>query len=398
VANAGSEQYILQKETVNTSDINSAWTLDLCLKGGLWLVLFCSADLISGWFSEGNTALVIRVLSFILLIKALENPGLLLLKRNLDYTKIFWLELVFKVASFLAVILIALHYRSYWALIVGDLISVFVVTIGSYFICQHRPRIDGSQIKRQFAFSQWIILNTLVGFAKLQVDNFFVSSIFGNSGLGRYNMIKEIVLLPVGQLLQPITSPLLASLVSMRGNTEYLARQVRIILIVLMIMCSVIISYMVFFSEVIVFTLLGEQWVDSHKLMVHFSGLCLALSVGVVNTQNLILFGKIRFIFFYNLTFFILVVAIVVVVLSAIMAAPPFAVAYGVANLALPASSVFTLLITGALHCCGSGVVMVLLLCLLSRKVEEFQYLIEMLEHAFSVVKGKIVGNKHELE
>ena len=91
LSNSGIQQYIPQKDDIDDEDLNTAWSIDLSLKFVLWMFLIFGAPLV-GWFYDNNEVVtVIQVVSIVVFLRALQNPGLHLLRRNLTYSSIFWL-------------------------------------------------------------------------------------------------------------------------------------------------------------------------------------------------------------------------------------------------------------------------------------------------------------------
>ena len=147
LSNSGSEQYILQKKNLTDADLNTAWTVDITSKSLLALVLIISSDGIASFFGQDELSLALSVSSIVLVINALKNPGIYVLKKNFDYQSIFWLSLWQKLITFVVVISIAVSFKNYWALIVGDIVSSFIFTVGSYQIYDFRPNLSIKKIQ-----------------------------------------------------------------------------------------------------------------------------------------------------------------------------------------------------------------------------------------------------------
>lgn len=301
LSNSGIQQYISQKENIDDDDVNTAWSIDLSMKFTLWIFLLIGAPLV-GWFYD-NTEIVsvIQVVSIVVFLRALQNPGLHLLRRNLTYGSIFWLFSWQKLLSFIAVVTIAFITHSYWAIIVGDIVSALVGLVGSYMLHPYRPKFSLKKKFEQWAFTKWMFARGILGFFRAQLDNLMVSKLFSIGELGTYSVIRGISVLPATDIIVPSVEPLLASFSRVRHDMSALDHQLRasLLMVFLLIMpiCAVLASY----SDAIVITLLGEKWKDQGPLLANLTILLFTFSLGSILGNLYIAMGKVKLIFFYNL-------------------------------------------------------------------------------------------------
>lgn len=267
LSNVGTEQYIIQKDRVNSKDLNTAWTIDLISKCAIWLILIVSAGFISEYFEQPQLQSAIYVMSILLPLNALKNPGTFLLKSELKYKKLFWLSLIQKLISFTVVITIAFLSPSFWALIIADLVASVIFLIGSYQIHSFRPSFSLANSGEQWLFSKWLLLKGIVGYIRSQIDTLIVSKLFSPNILGQYYMARNIAMLPNHNILAPAIEPLLAAFKTERYNKEQLALQVRMSLSIVLLVATPIAFFIWHFPQYIIDTLLGEQWANSYSLL-----------------------------------------------------------------------------------------------------------------------------------
>ena len=298
---SGSEQYIIQKINVNDDDLNCAWTIDIILKVIVFIVLVLSAPFIEDFLEKGAVAQVIWALSIILVLEACQNPGLILYRKHLDYKKIFYLGLIQRLLSVSVVVTLALLTRSYWAMIVGHIVQALVGLIGSFILHSYRPRFSLLRFKEQWHFSKWILLKGCLGYSRSYIDNFFVSKLFGKSDIGRYQLSKDISMMPYNDLIVPMTEPLLASFAKVKQNSQSLAYQIRLSLLIVILITTPVCVFMWYFPESIVDVLLGSNWSSTYSLFSYFSILLFTACAGMVFNHCLVVLGKVKSIFLYDL-------------------------------------------------------------------------------------------------
>jgi lipopolysaccharide exporter len=271
LADAGNQHYIIQKDNVSNQDLNTAWSLDLCIKSLMMLLIIASAPFISTYFNAPELCLALWVSSLVLPIKAVRNPILMLQAKQLDYKPVFKLHLWQKITSFCFVIVIALIWQTFWAIVIGNLIATLVFTVGSYQISHYRPQLNFRNLNEQWRFSKWLILRGVVGFTRSQIDSILVSRWFGTRELGGFHLLRELAIMPALNLVIPASEPLQAAIAHDRHHQQTLAYRTRFSLALLSSLLLPISCFMWLYPAPIVSVLLGEQWLSYAPLLQPFS-------------------------------------------------------------------------------------------------------------------------------
>lgn len=308
LSSAGSEQYIVHKSDLVNEELNTAWTIDIIIKGGLSFLLILLAPVIANFYNNQDLASIFYVSSLILPINALQNPVLYLLRRQLNYSLIFKLSLLQKLFSFIATMIFVSIIPSYWAIIVGDLVASLTFTLGSYLLNNYRPTFSLKYLKNQWQFSQWMLGKSIVGYLRSQVDTFLVSRFFDANTLGRFYVSRDIVMLPGQNLILPAIQPLLAVFSKDSSKPHLLARQLDKSLIFITSITLPIVLYIWHFSHYIIATLLGEQWGNSDLLMQYLSLLVLYIPYILLLEQILIAKGKIHLALYFDILSLVIII------------------------------------------------------------------------------------------
>jgi len=309
LSHTGSEQYIVQKSEVLAGDLNTAWTLDVLLKSSMCLLLVVLAPFIAGFFEQPKLSFAIQIASLTLIINALKNPGLLLLKRDLDYKKVFYLSLVQRIASFVTIMFVALNWQSYWAFIIGDIIGALVFTLGTYKIQAFRPALGLMQVSEQWLFSKWLLGKSIVGYLRSQIDTVLVAKFFNPIQLGNYHMARDTAMLPGYNILGPAIEPLLADFKDHKLNPVRLGQRVSKVLCIVSFLVVPITTYIAFYPALIVEVLLGEQWVIAGNILGIMSLLFFYYSYLLVFESALTAVGKVKTIFVFDIISLVVIVS-----------------------------------------------------------------------------------------
>jgi O-antigen/teichoic acid export membrane protein len=301
VATSGSAQYIIQKADLHDDDLNTAWTVDLIMKGCLQLILIAAAPTIADFYNKPELQMALWIASCSLPISALLNPGLTLLRKQLDYRRILRLSIIQKLLSFAAVMIVVVIEPSFWALIIGDLVSASAFTIGSYLIHTFRPRVSLSQVRTQWVFSQWILLKSVFGYTRSHIDTLLVSRSFGVAEVGKYHMVKHLTSIPATDIISPAIEPLLSAFsLSKKYQPDALPQQLRIALLVILFLITPLCFFIWYYPAPIIDTLLGTQWSSTYGVLSALSLLLFSFSLNQLFEYYCISQGQVKRVFGYD--------------------------------------------------------------------------------------------------
>lgn len=297
----GNQQYIVQKTSVDNTDLNTAWSMDILIKGSIAIAVVLVSPMLASFFEEPDLALAVSLSALALPVRALRNPGLMLLARDINYRPLFRLTVWQKLLSFTTVVTVALIHPSYWAIVAGNLVSAGALAIGSYRLHSYRPAFALTRARQQWGFSQWLLLRGLVGFTRSQIDNLLVSRFFGTQALGGYNLVREISLLPALSIIIPMSEPLLASTAQARNQPEQLAYRVRLSSALMITLILPVTTFLMLFPELIVQVLLGPQWNNYASLLRPFALFFFTFSLFAMLSDTTIALGKVRTLLLFDI-------------------------------------------------------------------------------------------------
>jgi PST family polysaccharide transporter len=223
----GLSAFDVDKALIRTRDedralYDSAWTLS-ALRGIVSALLMVS---IAPFVTDARIQAVLYVLALSPLLSGLSNPRFVTFERDLVYSRLAILTLGAKVVSFGVTLLIAVVYRSYWALVIGLLAGTLVGTILSYALRPYRPRISFSRCSDIFAFSGWLSLTTIVTTLSMETDKIIVGRLLGVADAGLYYMTQRVGVLPTRELISPLQRILFPSFSDMTHDRRRLRRVV----------------------------------------------------------------------------------------------------------------------------------------------------------------------------
>lgn len=301
LSNIGAEQYVIQKEDATLQDLRLAWSLNLVFKGGISIILLSVSSVIDSFYPEHHILWPLVAVSFIPLITALSNGQIYWLKKQLQLSNHVKCAALSKLMANCVSIAVAFIYQSYWALIVGAIISALGYTLLSYIIIAQRIGFTLSNWRSQYDFSKWVFFRTGVGHSRAKLDIWVAAVYFPASALGVYNLAREVALLPCREILTPIAEVFYSAIGNQKNHTEAQFRQIQSLLgITYMLAVPIAIGWGLI-AEDFVYLVLGQQWVSSTETLTILGWLVLTYAVGFVNNQVFTALGRVRSLFYYDL-------------------------------------------------------------------------------------------------
>lgn len=313
----GINQYILSKTDLSAQDLNTAWTLQFGIRALLALIIVLFSAPLAAFFEYEALRSVLCASAMLPLILSLQNPGLLLLQRDYSYKAISFINILSKLLGVACGIAAAIVFRSYWALIVNGIVSAVSLTLMSYIIHEHRPRLSIRNIKAQWSFSQWNLARAILGYSRSKSDNFIVSRLFGIESLGFYTMSKQLATLPQDQLALPITDIVTSTI----GGTTERKTSAHLTLTKLLVAVTALILpvalVLAALTDELVLLLLGEQWQKNSELIRLLIPLAITYSAcGLIDT-SLIAVGRVKQVFILDfLTLIMVLVCLTIAAMS----------------------------------------------------------------------------------
>jgi len=300
IGQTGTQQYIIQKETITSQDVNTAWTLNLLFKAGCFLLFIAAIPFITDYSDNTLLKPVLYWISLIIPLGALISPGLIVQSRNLNYRPITKLTITEKFVSICITIPLAVITQNYWAMIIGMISSYFFKLIISYVVAPYPVRLCFENIREQWKFSKWVLGQAIVGFSRSEADSLLTTRLFGVETLGGFNLMKNISTLPATEIIRPMTNPLLPAFSKLKNEPKRLAYQFTNCLIVVMITSSIIVGYIHFFHATLVQLAFDEKWWRFSPLLGILSLIIISFSISEIASRLLLSKGLSKATFVYS--------------------------------------------------------------------------------------------------
>lgn len=301
--------YLMRFDEITPQMLNTAFTIDVSLKGLVALGLVASSPFIADFYDDSRLTQVIVVLAAMTFMGAWVNPGLVLLRKQQRYEKIVKVNMFGKILSACIAVYLAYIYETFWALVIGKLIQAAFSVGCSYLISNHRPFFTYANASSQAKFSGWLIPQALMSYFRNQIDTLIVSAEFGKAQLGAYSNMKYFSFLPAEQVIQPAITPLYAQLAGIRATSQYYNVRSNVSIFFPLLLALFASFIMNTHSEIIIKFVLGEQWVDYSNVFAIFSLSLIPYVFSQHANRAMLLHGRTKLVALFELCCLLIVLA-----------------------------------------------------------------------------------------
>jgi len=201
ITRTGTKTALIAFEGDITKYLNSSFTITFFRNLILFSFIQVSAISISNIFEEPSSLIYIRVVGLIYLINAFSNPATVYFRKNLDFRKESFQEVLTDISNMTLTIILLIIFKNIWSVIIGLIFGYFIKLIVGYKLISYKPKFDFNKnnFVILFNYSIWIFLSSIVGFLIIEGDDILVGILLGTSFLGLYQMAYKFGNLPVTQ-------------------------------------------------------------------------------------------------------------------------------------------------------------------------------------------------------
>jgi O-antigen/teichoic acid export membrane protein len=145
-------------------------------------------------------------------------------QKNLNFHKEFVYQVGGRLVDLVVAVVLALTFRSVWALVAGIVAMNFVKFILSYGIHEYRPNIEFNLAygKEMFGFGKWLLMSATLVFLYGQGDDAFVGWFFAASSLGVYQLAYRFSNAPATEVTHVISRVAFPTMSKVQNDTEKL--------------------------------------------------------------------------------------------------------------------------------------------------------------------------------
>ena len=270
---AGFQKYIIQHEFVDERDrdesTNVAFWSNLVMSFVFWGVIAIFAEPVMRLVGNPGYGNVLVIACVSIPLAAFSSIQMANYQRDLDFKTLFKIRLIGIVVPFVVTIPLALYFRNFRALVIGNIATHAINAIFLTLLSSWKPRLfySFSRFKEMFSFTFWSMSESLCSWLVGYFDVFIIGTMLSQYHLGLYRTSTVMV----NQILSLITattnSILFSSLSRLQNDRQEFDRvflKFQKLVSVLVVPLGV---GMFCYSDLLTSITLGDKWAEASGLV-----------------------------------------------------------------------------------------------------------------------------------
>lgn len=212
--NFGLGTALIQKKEIDEKDKSTIFYVNVAIGIFLTLILFFGSNFIASFYNTPKLERIAKYISVIFTIQALGMIHLTLLRKELDYKKIFIIKTITVIIGGSFALYFALNNYGVWTLVYQQIITGLLGTILVWLLVSWRPRFVFSieHLKGHLKFSLPLLGTNTFNYWTRNADNLLIGKFLGSQSLGLYSRAYNLMMLPITQVSRVISTVMMPSL------------------------------------------------------------------------------------------------------------------------------------------------------------------------------------------
>lgn len=206
VTNSGIESALIQRKEIDKKALDTAWTLSIVRGAVKYSLLYLAAAPLAAFYDTPVLEKVIKIYGLIYLVEGFRNVGTIIFTREIDFKTVTLADQLKGLLGMVMTVALAIHLKSFWALLAGYVASGIIGLIISFRIHPFRPafRFDMGTARELFRFGRHILLSGIIIQIINRGDDALVGKVLGLDSLGYYTLAYSLATLPSSYITDAI--------------------------------------------------------------------------------------------------------------------------------------------------------------------------------------------------
>lgn len=283
---------IVQKNIRDKITLNTIFSFSLGMSFILVVIFYLSSGFIAEMFDSPEVEAVVKMMSIVFILSSFTILPMAILRRDMDFKALSLFDMARVVIMSLTTLLLAVYEFSYWSLVYGQLVALFIITFALCVKVKWLPKLHYSNksMKSVFHFGVWTFIRAQLIFVGQHVDRFIAGKWFGVTSLGFYDKAITLSRTPYDSITTNIDSVMYSSFSIAKNDKTTLQKQYGKSMLVISYINLPLYVGLFFVAPYFVWSLLGEKWeplitpfqiVILGYLFISYTGLQTSFNVGI---------------------------------------------------------------------------------------------------------------------
>lgn len=218
----------IQAPSLSHQQKSNLFYLNVLIGVALALSLFLSHDLVAYWFGDERLSSIAMVTSAVFVLNSLQVQSQVELTRQLRFGALALTDLSASFIGLMAAIVSAALGAGYWALVLQTIAAAVALLVQRVLIARWLPGLPRrrSGLRQLVSYGGYLGAANLLQYAATYADTYVIAARYGAEPLGFYNRAFQLLMVPLGQILAPLTNVALPLLMKLGPGRERYFRAV----------------------------------------------------------------------------------------------------------------------------------------------------------------------------
>jgi len=250
--------------------LDTMWSAESTRSVAVGLLVSLSAFPMARFYGQSQLKVIIPFLACASVAQGFQNIGLVLLRKESNFGRIFWFDLATNLGGVVLTIALAAVLQNVWALVFGMVLTATIGAALSYVFHPYRPRVKFERVAvtRALHFGKFAIVFAVASYVTNMADNITVGRLLGPTALGNYSLAFNIASAPIIVVIFSASAALLPAYaeINLQNPTMLEPGFTKAFNLTLIIMLMIAVP-LFFFADEVVQLLFGARWTTAGPVL-----------------------------------------------------------------------------------------------------------------------------------
>lgn len=257
----GLSLYLVKEKNLSDDKVQGCFTISIIICWILAFLYFISADYLGGFFGQQSIVTLTKILAFNFLIIPFGTFTLSLLKRNMLFDKLMYIDIVSSIVSAASSVILIISYKTVEVLALASVLGTLTTVLFSFkYTSWQYFKINFIKLIEIAKFSGYVSGANILNELRSVIPEFLIgkySSVEDVAYLSKANGTINLFSKLISGVITPVIQPFLSKIHNESGNIEKNVYQITHYMLAFQWPFCV---FVYIFSEEIIFLLYGPQW------------------------------------------------------------------------------------------------------------------------------------------
>jgi len=289
---AGFSVATIQQETVTHEQVSLLFWLNALIGLVLAGILYFIAPFVVLFFHEPRLLEIVEVLSLVFVMGGMAIQHEALMRRQMRFRGLVVIEVLGLLIAAGVAVALAVSGAGYWAMVWMQVVAIAVRVLLLWIMVGWLPSMPALKVgvRKMVIFGSELTLANVIQYLSRQSDQILLGWWSGAHALGLYSTAMQMLLLPIRQMIAPLTSVAQVTLSRLQNDDIAFRRAYLLLVKVVSYATMPLMAVLAVLAEPVVKLFLGEQWLDAIPIVVILS--CVGWILAINNTMGWVLMAR----------------------------------------------------------------------------------------------------------